>query len=252
MPQVSIKFDGREMDAALKKLALVSDKLPSELVNQKSYRIFQKSVWGMKAVEKSTIDRELGATPAQLLKKLKSGKYSRAKKNIRQFFGQGDGDSEGFPLAAAIIQARAGRSGKPSPWKGVDRATGAQAMLDAVRKMYGARQKSRAYFKATFATIRDVFKRAGAKKGLNIGNENVRGANAQGRIADAQVAPKNKATATAKFWLESPKHDIKDALEKYASPVLQSAMDTEANSTAQHADEIEFKNVIKALGIRVT
>src|SRR5260221_8280190 len=99
---VYFKFNMAEIDTALARLNVVSNKLPSELVNQKSWRIFQKSVWGMKVVERETIQKELGASAAMELVRLKSGRYSKNKKNIRQFFGQGDSDQEDFPLAAAI------------------------------------------------------------------------------------------------------------------------------------------------------
>lgn len=258
MPIANIKFDSSEIDSALRNLAVVSDKKPSELVNQKSYRIFQKCVWWAKVTEKETIENELGASAALELVKLKSGRYSRAKKNVKSFFGQGDGDQDDFPLAAAIIQSRAGRSGKPSPWKGVDRATGAKNMLDSMRKLYGARQKSRGYFKACFATIRDVFKAKTPKK-LPFSDPAGRGsgtvaslARDKGRIADATPAIDGKSIATSTFWIVSPKHDIKDAISKFVEPVLQRAMDEEADSTAEHAAEKEYEDTIRALGIKVS
>lgn len=252
MSAVNIKFDSREIQQALKRLSFVSDHMPGELVNQKSYRIFQKCVWGMKAVKKETIERELGASAAMQLVKLKSGKYSRSKKNIQIFFGQGDSEQENFPLAAAIIQARARKSGKSSPWAGVSRAEGAEKMLEAVRKLYAGRQKSKAYFKATFATIRDIFKRKTRKRGLSIGNEAVAGPDGQARIANAVPAKETGSNAVSTFWLESPKHDIKDAIEQYAAPVLQEAMDKEADSTAEHAAELEYKQAIRAFGIKIS
>ncbi len=253
---VSFKFDMSEMNESLRRLTVVSDKLPSELVNQKSWRIFQKATWWMKAVEKETIQQELGASAALELVKLKSGRFSRSKKNIRQFFGQGNGTGD-FPLLAAIIQSRAGKGGKPSPWKGVDRATGANRMLDEMRKVYGARQKSRGYFKACFATLRDVFKQASGKLPFSSASSRGSGtvaslARDRGRIADGNPAAKNSSVATASFWIVSPKHDIKNALDKHAALILQRAIDEEASSTAQHAAEKEYRGAIAALGIKVT
>ena len=260
---VNFKFDASEMDAALAKLSLVSDKLPSELVNQKGWRIFQKAVWWMKAVEAETIKTELEASAATELVLVgrrgvgKGLRYSRARKNIKMFFGDYSGN--GFPLAAAIIQARSGKegSGKLSPWYGVSRAEGAKRMLDAMRRFYGARQKSRGYFKACFATIRDVFKsRQGS---LPMSDPGSRGsgtvsslARDKGRISDAEPAVKGAKLAKATFWLQSPKHDIKDAMDAHASPVLQAAFDEESEVTFQHAAELEYVQAIKALGIRVS
>ncbi len=256
MSAVQFKFDASQLQESLKRLAVVSDKLPSEIVNQKGWRIFQKSVWGMKAVSKETIQSELGASAGHVLVRLKSGKYSRAKKNVRMFFGQGAGDDENLPLAVAILQSRAQR-GSPSPWKGVDRATGAQRMTEALRKFYGARQKSRAFFKATFGVIRDTFKAVSVKSsGLAGASDGIPKAGSllerKGKIADAVPARQGSSKAVSTFWLQSPKHDAKDAVDQYAGPVLQKAMDDEASSTAQHAAEKEYKDAIAALGIKVT
>ena len=253
---VSFKFDMTEMNKALASLNTVSNKLPSELVNQKSWRIFQKATWWMPQVSAATISGELGASARlRILKSgARKGQYARSKK--ANFFGQGEGSQDSFPLLAAIVQSRS-TSENPSPWKGVNRATGAKQMIDAMKKVYGARQKSRAYFKACFATIRDVFKQS--RGSLPFSDPKSRGAGTvaslardRGRIADAKPATKGTSMATATFWLISPKHDVKNALDKYAAPVLQRAVDEEASSTQQHADEEQFKEAIRVLGIRVT
>ena len=247
MSAVQFKFDTSELNAALKKLGEVSDKLPSEIVNKKSFFIFRDAAEKMKAVEKETIQTELGASAAHVLRRLKNGKYSRAKNNVKMFFGQGSGNDADLPLAVAILQSRASK-GKPSPWKGVDRITGAQRMTEALRKFYQARQKSRGYFKKGFQQLRGIFR----KSANNLSGGGREGENGQLRISNAKPASKNTSKAIAEFWMESPKHDKKDAIDKYASPVLQAAMDKEASSTAQHADEEQFKEAIRALGIRVT
>lgn len=200
---VTFTFRDAGLEAALQKLYISSPRTSAELVNEKGQAIFRKSVWGMKVVEESTIKQELEASAATelvLVGKRGVGKglrYSRAKKNIKQFFGDSSGNN--FPLLAAIIQSRAGKpgSGKLSPWYGVSRAEGARRMLDAMRKVYGARQKSRGYFKSCFATIRDVFRSASTRKSrqLPFSDPASRGsgtvaslARDRGRIADASPA----------------------------------------------------------------
>lgn len=266
MPPQAIKFTFKsaEMDAALTRLYYVSDKTAAELVNDKGQAIFRKCVWGMKVVEAATIKEELEASAATelvLVGKRGVGKglrYSRAKKNIKMFFG--DSSGKGFPLLAAIIQSRAGKpgSGKLSPWYGVSRAEGAKRMLDAMRKVYGARQKSRGYFKACFATIRDVFRSASTRQ-LPFSDPASRGsgtvaslARDRGRIADATPATGRSGLAIAKFWLVSPRHDLKDAMREHAEPVLQAAFDSEAGHTWERAIEEEYKEAAKLVGFRVS
>ena len=262
MSVVNINFDATELNQALAKMAVVGDKLPSELVNQKGQFIFSRAAKNMKSVQRETIQTELGASAAQVLVKLKSGRFSRAKKHVRTFFSAGDSDSE-MPLLAAIIQARSKRSGKPSPWKGVDRATGGKMMLEAMQKVYSARQKSRAYFKRCFAVAREIYRRRpkeivkfdAAKlfsekitEVFEVGDLMERA----GKMADVTLAKKDEPRAVSTFWIKSTERDTKDALDKYAAPVLQAAVDAEAESTFEHAAEREYKDAIKAFGIKVS
>lgn len=244
---VSFKFDSSELNRELVRLSVLSDKAPADIVNRKSFFIFRDAEKNMKAVEAQTIKDELGAEAAsfQLLTRLKSGRYSRSKKNLRTFFGQGAGKDEDFPLLAAIIQARARKSGKPSPWKGKDRQAGAAAMQEAMQKVFSSRQSARGYFKKGFANLRYLFKRATKATGNTTPPEGK-----SDHIANGTIARGNRAIAT--FFVKSTDHDKNDALDKYASPVLQAAFDREASSTAEHVDELEFKDAIKALGIKVT
>lgn len=254
MPAVNFQFDSSELNAALRRAYLTTDKLPADLVNQKGWRIFQKATWYMPQVSAATIAGELGA--GVNLRLLKSGKrkgqFARNKKV--NFFGVGESRTEGVPLLALIIQARTRKSGKRSPWYGVDRATGAQQMRDEMKKIYGARQKSRAYFKACFATIRDVFRRV--SNSLPLSDPNSRGsgtvaslARDRGRLADARPAVSRAAFARADFWLVSPRHDLKDAISKHAAPVLQRAFDEEASETWNHAIQKEYIQALRAVGI---
>ena len=187
------------------------------------------------------------------LVRLKSGRFSKNKKNLRSFFGS----SNGPPLLALIIQARAGRRGKDSPWKGVSREEGAQRMLDAMRQVFGARMKSRGFFKAAFATLRDTFRQAAGNR-VPFSDSSSRGSGTQtsmkrdaGRIAKGSPATATQgARASARFQIISPRHDIKAAIYQYAQPVLQAAFDEEAAWIYQKAAELEYKQAAKLSGIR--
>jgi hypothetical protein len=258
---ISIKVNDSKMKAAIRRLSAVSSKLPSELVNQKAYRIAQKAVWYSPAVSKETIATELNAA-VELVKEKSGKRFSRSQKGKVIFGNLGneakDDANNTVPLLALIIQARAKKKGgKPSPWKGVNRQEGARRMLEAMRKVYGARQKSRAYFKACFATIRDIFQSA-SKGRLPFSNPSSRGsgtvasmARDRGRIADGTPASVGGfRKAIAQFWIVSPRHDLKAAIYKHAQPALQRAFDEEAGDTWKHALETEYKNACKIAGIR--
>jgi len=237
------------MKEAIRRAFITGSKSRKELVNQKSHRILQKAVWYAPTVSKETIERELGMEKMNLDVFTKKGVLSKAKKHMKAyFFGENIDD---VPLLALIIQSR---HRKPSPWKGVDRAEGARRMLEAMRRVYGARQKSRAYFKACFATARDVFKNA--LKKLPMSDPASRGSMTQGsmardrgRIADATPATERNP-AIAKFWIVSPRHDRNDALGKHAAPALQRVYDEAAESTWRHSIEKEYKEACRLAGIR--
>jgi hypothetical protein len=249
----TFRVDDREFKDALRRLANVSPKSLAELCNQKAYYINRRAVWYAPAVSRETIAMELSqATP---LKLIKSGKRFSKSKSQKSVFGAVGNMAKieaykNIPLLALIIQARA-RKGHPSPWKGVSRAAGAAAMLTAMQRVYGARQKSRAYFKAAFATCRDVFVQFLKKRPLTDFRASVTTKSLsrdKGRIGDATPATKSNPRAT--FWIVSPRHDLKDSIDQYATPALQRAFDEEAGDTWQKAFELEYKEQCGLIGIK--
>lgn len=254
-----IRVDRREMDAALKRLYVFSKWAPAKLVNHAAYRSNQKAVWYAPTVKKETIATELNA--ASTLTLIKSGKRFRRQNTARtaSFGNLGNlarvAKNAGVPLLALIIQSRAPKH--PSPWKGVSRAQGAAAMLEKMRRILGARQKSRAYFKACFATVRDAFKRAAGGK-IPFSDEKSRGSGTVasmrrdlGRIAKVKPATKAQGfKALATFEIISPRHDLEGAIYKHAAPALQRGMDEEAAFLLKKSYELELRNFCKAAGIR--
>ena len=263
---INLHIDDVEFQEALRRLAMVSPKTCCELVNQKAYRITQKAVWYSPQVSEAKIAADLGAVRVQgnvLIGKRGRGKglrVSMAASNITNVFTQIEGqrtqgENTGVPVLALIIQARAGfdKGGKLkfSPWYGKSRAAGAAAMAAAMLRVYGARQKSRAYFKACFATARDIFKLACRKPTSPDINGTIIKSQARdrGRLADGKPAL-DKPIAT--FWITSPRHDLKEAIYKYAQPALQRAFDEEAGDTWRHAIELEYKEECAILGIKTS
>jgi hypothetical protein len=251
--------DDREFKDALRRLSNASTKSLSELVNQKAYYINRRAVWYAPEVSKETISTELNqAIPLTLIK---SGKRFSRSKSLKSVFGAVGNLAKveayrNVPLLALIIQARA-RNGKSSPWAGKTRAAGAAAMLTAMQRVYGARQKSRAYFKAAFATCRDVFRNA-TKKPLPSSDSGSLGSGTtksisrdRGRIGDAKPATRGQKPI-ATFWIVSPRHDLKEAINTYATPALQRAFDEEAGDTWRKAIELEYKEQCAFLGIKTS
>ncbi len=262
--QAAIHFDATELNQALAKLAVVSEKLPSELVNQKGQFIFGRAAKKMKVVERMTIQEELGASAAQVLVKTKSGRFSRAQKHVHMFFGTGNilEDKGEFSLLSAIVQSRATKDGKPSPWAGVPKEEGARLFQAAAQKIYNARQKSRGYFRRCFQIAANIYR--SRPKEIKFSLSKIIGQEVtevfeegdlmerRGKMADVKLAEKNKPAALSTFWVKSTERDQKDALDKYAAPVLQESVDAEAESTFEHEAELEYKAAIRALGIKVS
>jgi hypothetical protein len=127
-------------------------------------------------------------------------------------------------------------------------------MLKAMQRVYGARQKSRAYFKAAFATCRNVFMQFMKKRPMmdfrtKVTTDSI--ARDKGRIADAKPAMRGQRPI-ATFWIVSPRHDLKAAIDQYATPALQRAFDEEAGDTWQKAFELEYKEACALIGIRTS
>src|ERR1035441_9032646 len=158
---ISFRVDSTQFDQALRQYAALSKRTPAEVCNKKAYYIVRRAIWHTHKADFATMREQLGESKAMELHLIKSGKrFSRSKKNIKSFFGQGDG-TQGAPLLAMIIQARAGRGGEASPWKGGTRAAGAALMLAAMRTVWNARARSIGFIKSGWITARELFKEFG-------------------------------------------------------------------------------------------
>ena len=132
---VTFRVRSDEFDRTLKQYAALSEKTPAEICDKKAYFILRRAIWHTHKADIDEMREKLGESKAMELHKIKSGKrFSRSKKNIKSFFGVGEG-KQGVPLLAMIIQARAKHGGKASPWKGVSRAVGAAQMLEKMRQV---------------------------------------------------------------------------------------------------------------------
>jgi hypothetical protein len=249
---VTFRVNSSQFDAALRQYAALTSKVPSEICNKKAYFIVRRAIWHTRKADIATMREQLGEHKAMELHRVKSGKrFSRDKKHIKSFFSQGDGN-QGAPLLAMIIQARARRGGKGSPWKGVTREVGATRMLEAMRKVWNARVRSVAFIKSGWIAARDAFKQfSGGSRGLPpsegpaVGGPKVIGQAKGG----ASVASKT-GRAKAVFWnTASTKRDHKGALMHYGKPALQRAFDEETEDTMAEVER-RLREQAKKAGIR--
>lgn len=232
----------------------VSKKLPAELVNRAIFSIAIRARNNMPKVEPGTIREELEEVKAQELSRLKSGKFSRNKKNIRSFFGSGRSQP---PFLALILNRRANPDYQgpyklqQSPFKGVDRATGAQRMLAAMRRVFSTRLSSTGYFKTAAAAIMFLFRAANRGQGPAPVDTGAGGSISRriGKIAGGRPATGNNARAT--FWIAAPEPDSqsgRDAIYKIAEPIWQQAMDEEGKLILKRAIEKEYAAAARAAG----
>ena len=249
---VTFRCDTGQFDLALRQYAALTSKTPAEICNKKAYFIVRRAIWHTRKADIEEMREQLGESKAMELHLIKSGKrWSRDKKNIKSFFSQGDGN-QGAPLLAMILQARAGKSGKASPWKGKDRKSGAAAMLEWMRKVWNARVRSIAFIKSGWIDAREKFKPFGSGgRGLP--------PNEPASTGPKQIGvPKGGGTlssviwkAKAVFWNSaSAKRDHKQATFKYGEPALQQAFDEETDDTMQQVEK-RLKEHAKACGIKV-
>ncbi len=229
-------------------------------------------------VAPSTVDSELNASVASLLVKIKSGKrWSRNKKNRARFFGPvGKGAHPDVPLAALIINASVRsdsnynlRTGNVyqramSPFKGKSRAAGAQAMLEAMRRMTAARRSATGFFWACARAVNVGFgialgKINGARWVPNEDNPNAGGdINKISKLLSkglAQITPAQNGSGRAGFSVATTEPDTKGtpghALERIAQPIWQAAVDDEARFQESKV-RAAYVNAIEDAGITVS
>ena len=166
------------------------------------------------------------------------------------------------PLAALIINAQANPSSnfnlitggryrrQASPFKGLSRAAGAQAMLDAMRRMLSARHSSGGFFALCARVVKQMFipalsrnpvVSAAAMTGFEAlpGGGSVSGR--IGTIAGGTVARDVGNSARASFWVTATISDTEgkpgNAIFRVAQPVWQRAVDDEADRLYREAQE---------------
>lgn len=238
---IKMRLKPGSLQAAIKAASVATGKLPADLANRAAFSIAVRAKKNMPKTPVGKIEAELEASKVNELVSLKSGRWSKSKKHIKNVFGSGSG----APLLALIIQSRVGGAGayglQQSPWKGVTRQQGAMLMLEKMRQVFGARKRSVGFFLKCAQVVTGIF-----GNGAATGN--------RGRLADG-VKATGAGKATASWWVTATIPDSEgshDALRSIAQPVWEKAMADETESIMKKTLEKEYKAALKAVGFKVT
>jgi hypothetical protein len=263
---------------SLRMLAAKSTHTAAYLANKACMSIAIKAVQTMPRVMPAKMDEELNAAIATDLIRVKSGKrFSRSKKNRGYAFGPvGKGAYPSVPLLALIINAQANPASNfnritggvfardHSPFKGLSREAGREAMRMTMRRVLAARHSSSGFFKACAGVVRFIF--SSAVRNVPVTGIPTEGIDAEAvpgtgnisgninRLAGGTVATGVSDQARATFWVATTEPDTKGvpggALYRIAQPVWQAAVDAEAVSIKTHAMDLFSRSAAES-GLKV-
>ena len=268
-PFVEFRLDVSKLNSAITKLYENSSKAASDIVNRKAYWIVTRAQWKTPRVPSTQIAAELQATKVIETHYNKDGSVSKSRSKAKAVFNAG---SKEAPILSLILQSRVKGSGRnrgyaakspwpeekqipQSPWKGVNRATGAARMLEAMRKMYGMKLRSRAYLASgwieAIATLQAAMRKAllpqFTEKAPAKGKQGTaRYGKPKGEAKPAQPGMNPKAMFVNAAW---SKEDGGEALLRIGGKALQEAVNEEARDTMDKAIELEFKNAATLSGV---
>jgi hypothetical protein len=214
---VSTTVNTSRFDSTFKRYLAHTKRALQVAINTKAYFVARKAVWFTDKAEKGKIRSALTET-IQVASKRKPGTV----RNRRVLRKARDYDA---PLAAVIINARRGRTGK----KGLFGAD----MKVAIRDMLAARLRSVAYIKSGWLPAIRALAKVSEKRGQpsidtsakQVGNAKGAGipAGGDGKLSIARII--NEAWA---------KHDTKNSLERVGGRGLQRAFNDETASMSQY------------------
>ena len=119
-------------------------------------------------------------------------------------------------------------------------------MKIAMQRVLGARLRSKGYFRACASAVMTVFRVATGQAVSNLGKRS-----AVGRLGDGKIATGTGSSA-ATFWVSGTRPDEKKrALFSIAEPAWQAALNAEAQSLEAYAAAREYKNAMRAVGLKV-
>jgi hypothetical protein len=241
---VTFRINSTEFDAALRKYASLTKKVPAEICNKKAYFIVRRAIWHTHKADYQKMADQLG----QVLRTVQSGKRAG-----RLTMKRGKGASKpspnpvnaGAPFLALIINARRGLKGLPGLY--------GKAMAKEFKRVFGARARSIAFIKSGWIAARDMFKSlSGGSRGLPPSEgQGIGGPKQIGQPkGGASPAVANWWNARALFWnTASTKRDHVGALFTYGQPALEQAFSEETADTMREVER-RLKQHAAACGIK--
>ncbi len=234
----AFQWDQSKFDATLKRYLVKTSRTLPDAINKKAYYVVRKSIWFTRKVLPERIKYELEASEMTNLVQLKSGRYSKNKKNRSYAFGQTK-QNPNTPRIFKILIARLRNSGKPIP--------PVEELQRMALKMLGARIRSVAYVKSGWIGARDILRRAfkGGTKGLPPSEGGVK---RYGQLKGAALVAEVGFKPFAKIWNDTPERTKRgDKMKIYSVGVegLQKAFDSETEDMIRYL-EGEMKEDAKA------
>lgn len=231
------RWDQSVFDRTLADYMKISTRTLAEIVNNKAYYVARKALWFTRKADAGSIRSSLGEIRrrGQVVKSAR-GSLISYRFTIKTTHLQLH-DSNRYadvPLAALLVQSKAAKAGRRSPWFGRNRAAGAAAMTAAIRNLIVARLRSVAYLKSGWLPSIKLFGSAVADKsglppieGKQTGRPKGRGEKAKpGFIVRASI--ENFART-----IKDPRYE---ALTRHGAPALQRAFDDEAQSMREYIE----------------
>ena len=233
------KIDSSGLNKAIVMGNQFSKRTPAQAVNSAAYAVAIVARNNMPSVSADKISSELSVIETPVIGK--RGKNLKNKKTLSG--GAFSAKTSDVPLTVLIIQASARPGSKynrttdsryalsGSPFKGVSREAGREAMRAMEQKMIATRRKSGSFIKAGFSAIVKLMK--GSVTGKFMANsfaQFLAGEEAAAKgFGDAKPASEGSAnvSATISNLIGEEQNRFDKPLQTIGGPVLQSALNTE-------------------------
>lgn len=272
---IFLKIDSSRLNAALKISGEFSRRTPAELANTAGFFAMRDAVRKAPKVPVSRIDKELAVEVQAVIGrrgKPLSTKYARNQVLVGRA-GTARPPLAHVPIAAIIMSARANpRSNynrstnnryaiSHSPWKGVDRKTGAALMKAAISRMIKARHSAVAFLASSLIpVIRGLEAHVDRRyrRGVPAMDSEASRSYKRSRVDKGHVAPAFPGEISANCTIEIvigmvgvnfASHN--EAMHRYLAPVIQAALDTEALKQLTYAGEKaggQLRSELRAMG----
>ncbi len=251
---ITTKIDSRNLNAGLAAASKYTKRSLPQMLNTSGFYIAVNALHNTPFVTAERIDAELGTIVTPKIGKRGKPLSTRSARN-RIYSSGRTGDSAQAPLAALIVVARANPNSfynrsthqrfllDKNPFKGVSREAGRAAMAALVHKLISTRHRSGSFIRSGFVpairTLQPFAQRKFMKGGANP-SEGLRQYYGPdlGEGIPADEFGSLKAMCTVRNYVGTEGANAPSAnraLDMYAGPAFQAAVDQEGESNANYA-----------------